>query len=108
MAFFDMTTIPARTLIQGISMKAVHGEQLTLMTVDLDAGAVLPTHHHPHEQMGIVLEGELTFTIGDETKICRAGDTYLIPSDVTHGVTVSAASPAKVIDVFSPPREDYK
>ncbi|GAK50276.1 possible pectin degradation protein [Candidatus Moduliflexus flocculans] len=108
MAFFDMTTIPARALVQGISMKAVYGEQLMLMVVDLEAGAVLPAHHHHHEQMGMVLEGELHFTIGEETKICSAGDTYLIPSNVIHSVTVSKAGPAKVLDVFNPPREDYK
>ncbi len=108
MAFFDMTTIPERPLIQGIRMKAVYGEQLMLMAVDLEAGAVLPKHQHPHEQMGLVLEGALTLTIGEETKTCHAGDTYLIPSNVPHSATVPTTSPAKVLDVFNPPREDYK
>ena len=108
MYFFDLAEKQARTLVQGVFMKAVYGEKIMLAEVELEPGAVVPRHQHIHEQMGYVSAGELEFQIGDETKICRAGESYLIPSHVFHEVHVAPASPAKVLDVFSPPREEYK
>ena len=57
----------------------------------------LPTHSHG-AQWGTVVEGEIEFTIGGETKIYRAGDSYTIPSGVEHGARIKAGT--RVIDVF--------
>ena len=108
MAFFDLGSIAAKQLAEGVSLKAVHGEKIMLSFVELEAGSVVPHHHHEHEQMGYVISGEFELTIGDETKTCRPGDSYLAPSNVPHSVKVSDKGPAKVLDVFSPPREEYK
>ena len=75
--------------------------------VELDANATLPRHNHPHEQGGIVLKGELDFTIGGETRLLHPGDLYIIPGGVDHEVQVGG-TPAKVLDIFSPVREEYK
>ena len=108
MYFFDLTAIAERAVLEGIRLKAVSGENVMMAFFDLDAGAILPMHQHPHEQMGVVMAGELEFTIGDETKICRAGDTYLIPSNTPHGAKVPLSGSAKALDIFSPPRDDYR
>lgn len=78
-----------------------------LVVVDLESFAILPSHSHYHEQAGIVLEGELEFTIAGETRLLQQGDLYFIPSNIEHSVRVSS-SPAKVLDVFHPVREDFK
>ena len=106
--FFDLEHVQQKILVEGVRMKAVSGERMMMSFVDLEPGAVVPEHHHPHEQMGYVISGILEFQIGDEKKICRAGDSYIMPSDVPHRVTVSDDGPARVLDIFSPPREEYK
>ena len=57
----------------------------------------LPAHSHG-AQWGIVVEGEIVFTIGGETKIYKAGDNYSIPAGVEHGALIKAGT--RVIDVF--------
>lgn len=57
----------------------------------------LPPHSHG-AQWGTVVEGEMVFTIGDETKTYRAGDSYSIPAGVEHGAFIKAGT--RVIDVF--------
>jgi quercetin dioxygenase-like cupin family protein len=71
------------------------------------ADALVPTHHHPHEQMGMGLEGEFELTIAGETQVIRAGDAYLIPSNVPHSAR-SINGPARALDLFHPVRDDYR
>ncbi len=92
---------------EGVLARAVHGREITMAVVDLDPNAVVAEHHHPNEQLGFILEGELTFTIGGETRRLEAGDTYVIPADVPHDAVAGPAG-AKVVDVFSPPRHDWE
>jgi quercetin dioxygenase-like cupin family protein len=77
-----------------------------LSLVEIDEGAVVSTHHHPHEQGGIVLSGRLRLTIGPETRTLEPGQMYIIPPDTPHRAT-AVGGPAVVLDVFSPVREDY-
>ena len=108
MYFFDLNSIQEKQLVDGVRLKAVYGEKIMMSFVELEAGAVVPEHSHEHEQMGYVISGELEFKIGDEIRICRTGDSYLAPSNILHCVKASENGPAKVLDIFSPPREDYK
>ena len=57
----------------------------------------LPPHAHG-AQWGTVVEGEIEFTIGDDTRIYRPGDSYSIPAGVVHGAQIKAGT--RVIDVF--------
>lgn len=75
--------------------------------VDFEANAVVPEHSHPQEQMGMVRLGEFELTIGNETRCVKEGDIFLIPAGVPHSVRVGD-KPAKALDIFSPPRDDYK
>ena len=97
----------AKELVPGIMARTFWGEQMLMALVEIAPDAVLPRHSHPHEQAGIVLDGELEFTIGDETKVLRAGDVYLIPGNVEHSAK-PRGGPARVVDIFSPVREEYK
>ena len=106
MPFIDLPAIPPMELAPGIRLRAPFGEKLMLSYVELDVGAVVPLHHHPHEQGGMVFSGRVRFTIGDETKECGPGDLYLIPPNVPHTV-VALEGPCIVLDVFTPVREDY-
>jgi quercetin dioxygenase-like cupin family protein len=57
----------------------------------------LPMHSHG-AQWGTVIEGEIEFTIGGETRIYRPGDSYSIAAGVEHGAVIKAGT--RVIDVF--------
>ena len=57
--------------------------------------------------MGLLLEGELTFTIGGQTKTLRPGEMWRIPGGVVHGC-VAGDQPAKALDVFQPVRDEYR
>jgi quercetin dioxygenase-like cupin family protein len=98
---------PTRELFPGVRIRVVAGERLMLSRVELDPGAVVPVHAHPHEQFGFVMEGDAEFTIGGETRRLRAGDYYAIPGGVPHAVVTGAAG-AVCMDVFSPPRDEYR
>lgn len=87
---------------------------LTTAVVQSDAGLVvfftflkdmeLPKHSHG-AQWGTVVEGEIILTIGGDTKIYRAGDSYSISAGVEHGATIKAGT--RAIDVFEEP-DRYK
>ncbi len=95
-----------RELAPGIVTKLVWGERIMLSHATFQPNSTIPTHGHPQEQTGIVIEGELDLTIGSETRRCRKGDAFTIPGGVEHSA-VSGNSVTVVLDTFSPPREDY-
>ena len=106
MPFIDIKSIPAQEVCPGCRLRTPYGENLMLSYLEMDEGAVIPLHDHPHEQGGMLLEGKLQFTLGDETRIVEAGAMFIIPPGVPHTV-VAIDGPALVLDVFSPIREDY-
>jgi quercetin dioxygenase-like cupin family protein len=105
--FVEWAGRPMRELFPGVRICVVAGERLMLSRVELDPGAVVPEHAHPHEQFGWVMEGDAAFTIGGETRRLRAGDYYAIPGGVSHAVVTGAAG-AVCMDIFSPPRDEYR
>ena len=91
----------------GFLVHVVSGQRIMFSHVTLQPNAVAPLHNHAEEQMGLILEGEIELTIGDEMRQLRKGDMYLVPSKTSHGATAGAAG-CVALDVFSPPREAYK
>ena len=106
MPFIDIETIDAQEVVPGCRLRTPYGENLMLSYLEMDEGAEIPLHHHPHEQGGILLKGKLVLTIGDEERVCEAGAMFIIPPHVPHRA-VALGGPAVVMDVFSPIREDY-
>ena len=106
MAFINIHDIPPNEVVPGCRLRTPFGVNLMLSYLEMDEGAVIPLHDHPHEQGGMLLEGRLELTIGDETRVVEAGSMFLIPPNVPHKA-VAVDGPALVLDVFSPVREDY-
>ena len=46
----------------------VHGKQLTWAFMEVEKDAGVPEHHHPHEQIMHVVEGEFEFTLDGRQK----------------------------------------
>jgi quercetin dioxygenase-like cupin family protein len=106
MGFIDLQSYAPVEPVRGCRARTPFGQHLMLSYLEMDDGAEVPLHHHPHEQGGILLKGKLQLTIGDETRIVEAGSLFLIPPNVPHRA-VAVDGPATVLDVFSPVREDY-
>lgn len=84
----------------------VAGEETSMQGFEIEPGATVPEHSHPHEQIGFVYEGELTFQCGEESTVVEAGDSFVIPGGEPHSVENHGDVTARGIDVFSPPRTD--
>ena len=106
MPFIDLDSVRPIQLFPGVRLRTPYGQNLMLSYVEIDAGAVVPTHQHPHEQAGMVLRGRLELTIGNETRTLGEGEMFIVPPNTPHRAA-SAGGPVVVLDVFSPVREDY-
>ena len=95
------------TIFGNVQIRTYAGEHVQFSLVDIPAGGVVGEHSHANEQMGLVLEGEMDFTIGGETRRLRAGDVFRIPGGVPHSV-VAGDRTVKVLDVFYPIRDEYR
>lgn len=98
--------IKKKLLIEGIIGQYVHGNSTTLGFVTINKGSTLPLHHHPHEQITYMIEGKLKMQIGNEELVLEPGTVKVIPSNTPHSAV--ALTDCKLIDVFSPVREDYR
>lgn len=99
----ELGTLP---IWDGILARRIEGHDITLAVVELEPGAAALLHHHPQEQLGLVLKGRMHFVIGTETRDLGPGDTYVIHSNVPHEATAGPEG-AVVIDVFAPIRHDW-
>jgi quercetin dioxygenase-like cupin family protein len=102
----EISSLPSKEIIKGFNGRFVHTENLSIGFWEIDKDAVLPMHSHVHEQTTQVLEGEFELTVGGVLHHCIPGSIMVIPSYVEHGGR--ALTNCKIMDTFSPVREDYK
>ncbi len=107
MPFFNPKERTPKELFPGVLTRTFWGDNVLLSLLELAPHGDVPTHSHPHEQAGVVLEGELILTIAGETRVLTPGEVFVIPGGVAHSAGTGDI-PAKVIDIFSPVREAYK
>jgi len=91
----------------GVRMQPLFGEAAMLNMIELEPGAVVEEHSHPHEQLGLVVDGVLVLTIDGIEHRLTAGHGYQIPGDVAHAARAEGGR-CRVLDVFHPIREDYR
>ncbi len=92
---------------EGVLGRTVEGERITLGVIELLPGCEVPQHDHANEQLGLVIEGEITMTVAGESRTLRPGGTWRILGGVPHSAKAGPQG-AIVIDVFSPVREDWR
>lgn len=105
--FWKPEGIPPRELVPGVTARIASGEQVMLSLVTLEPNAVVPEHSHPHEQMGMMISGRMELSIGGETRTLSGNEIYLVPGGVPHKAEAGPDG-ATALDVFSPPREEYR
>lgn len=105
--FVDKSECTHHRIFPGVDIYTTAGEHMMLSLVEMEPHAVVEPHSHPHEQMGLMLEGEADFTIGGQQRRVTVGQMWRIPGGVVHKV-VAGDRPVRALDVFYPPREDYR
>ena len=89
---------------EGVEIRVIHGERMTVAFFRVEPGTRIPEHEHPHEQMGTVLRGVMELVVGGEAFTVRAGEAYHVPGNVPHAGVCPELT--EMVEVFCPPRED--
>jgi quercetin dioxygenase-like cupin family protein len=98
--------IDTKEIAPGFFSKLIHTETNTINFIEVKAGCSVPRHKHIHQQCSFVTEGEFELTVNDVPQLLNKGLFAVIPSDAWHGGR--AITDCKLIDIFSPVREDYR
>ncbi|MEO7307155.1 MAG: cupin domain-containing protein [Ferruginibacter sp.] len=106
MPYINYNTKKKVTIFPGAYSAMEHSEQISYGCVSLDEGVIIPEHSHPNEQWTYIVEGQMDFTLNGEKQLLIPGMGAYIPSDALHSAV--AVTACKVIDVFTPMREEYK
>ena len=106
MIFQDLDDIQEREIVTGYRACFIHTEGMTLAYWRVEAGAALPEHSHPHEQIANILEGEFERTVAGESRVLVPGQVAVIPGDVRH--SGRAITNCRLLDAFQPARDDYR
>ena len=100
------STNPVEMLPGVVRRTMTDGDRMMLCEIRMDAGSVVPMHTHPHEQTGYLATGRIRFRVGDDARDLSPGDAWMVPGGVPHEAT--ALEPSLLVDIFSPPREEYR
>ena len=99
--------VPVTELVPGSLSHLIGGENATISFLTMKAGSAFELHSHPQEQIMIVIEGYCDEIIEDKMYRVQKGDVIYLPANIKHGAFIREID-CKAIDIFSPPREDYK
>ncbi len=106
MPLFNLSQIEEKVLYEGYHGKVMHGDRITVAHIRVKANSPLPEHQHPHEQIMNLIEGEFIFTVDGIEYHMKAGESFVIPSNVPH--SAKSVTDCYIVDVFTPIRDDWK
>ena len=105
--YTENKNVPAKDLGGGVMRKVLsYSRNLMACELTFEKGAIGAAHSHPHEQIGYIISGRLVYQeAGQADKILETGDTYYVAPNVVHGVQI--LEDTKLLDIFTPMREDF-
>ncbi len=106
MGYVELSQIEEMVPFPGFRGRMVHTDRMTLAYWSVTEGSALPQHSHHHEQVVNVLEGTLELVVDGTEHTLEEGDVYVIPPNAEHSAT--AVTSCRLLDVFSPVRDDYR
>ena len=98
MGFWDLRTLRLDEFRPGIWSKLESGSNLTMAFMEIAPNKEGTIHNHPFDQCGIVIEGEIEMSVGEEERLLRPMETYFIPARVKHNWKTTGL-PAKILDI---------
>jgi len=105
--FTHFDDVESFSLAAGVEGRPLFGHGAMINLIEFAAGATVPAHSHPHEQLGIVLRGMQALVVEGVAHEMGPLDGYVLPGGVEHSAYCGADG-ALVLDVFCPAREDYR
>ena len=105
MQTYKWDTVAVEYLTDSIRRRMIVGIKEMLVRWEFTKGAVAARHSHPHEQIVVMVQGKLRLKVGDTETIMGRDDIVVIPPGTPH--EAEALEDTVVIDIFSPPREDF-
>lgn len=102
----DIHEVAPIELSPGYTARIIHTERMTFSFLEVKAGAASAAHSHPHEQAALLMEGEFELTIDGNAIRFGPGSLIVIPPNVLHSGL--AITDCKLMDVFTPVREDFR
>ncbi len=104
--FRKFSDIETKEVAPGFFSKLIHTENNTINFIEVKKGSAIQRHRHINQQCSFAIEGKFELTVNDIPQILEPGIFAIIPPDVFHsGIAITDC---KLIDIFSPVREDYK
>jgi len=77
------------------------GHEAVMARGEFNAGAGVPKHTHPGEEVSYVLEGQVTLDIdGKPPAVLKAGDVFFIPAGTVHSAKNTGTTVAKVLSTY--------
>jgi len=90
----------------GIKRQTIaHGSTMYQMVAELAAGSKMPEHQHAQEQLVHILSGRMKLIVQGTAHELATGDSFYLASNIPHGVETMEET--RVLDTFSPPRDEY-
>jgi len=105
--FVRFDDVRAFELAAGVSGRPLFGAGAMINLIEFEPGAVVPLHSHPHEQISYILEGAVRFQVGDVGYDLKPGEGLVIPGGVTHGAVQVGPEGCRMVEIFTPLRDDY-
>jgi len=105
--FFQDESRPLDIIEPGLVSRRVKawGEKTMVVEVFFETGAEGAAHSHPHEQISYCLDGSFDYYVGETHYFLNPGDCILVHGGARHGT--KCLGKGRLLDVFSPPREDF-
>lgn len=105
-AFINAGEIKWETVANGVERKILgYDDQVMMVCVRFEKGAVGSLHHHVHRQITYVESGRFEVTIDEAKSMLQQGDCFFVAPDLVHGVV--ALEKGSLVDVFTPARMDF-
>lgn len=105
-SFISSAEIPWEAVDNGVERKILgYDDQLMMICVRFEKGAVGTLHHHMHRQISYVQSGRFEVTIDSKKKILEEGDCFFVAPGLVHGVV--ALERGSLVDIFTPARMDF-
>jgi quercetin dioxygenase-like cupin family protein len=103
--FGSLAQLREEVINDKIKRRVLAGNKCMIVWWSIKAGAHAAAHKHPHEQIFWMLKGRMDFRLAGERRSVGPGEFAVIPGGVEHEAWWP--EDCEVIDVFSPPREDF-
>lgn len=104
--FRQFSDIDTKEIAPGFFSKLIHTDNNTVNFIEVKAGCTVPDHRHVHQQMSFVMDGQFQLTVNGEAQTLDKGMFAVIPANAPHSGL--AITDCRLIDIFSPVREDYR